>query len=979
MYRFPFLTPVQGGQTLTPEQAYATTSYQWLLAIPVRNSLILNVKVKHRPGLSSIFQMTILPMLLVFVVQSRVSMQRINKYMNSEDIPADSVTHDASESDPIIIERGTFRWDKNEPVVLRDVDIHLERGSLTAVVGMVGSGKSSLMSALLGDMVKDSGSRVNTLGQIAYVPQQAWMRNAKLRENVLFGRSRDSDMYERVLHACALTADLKVLPGGDETEIGEKGINLSGGQKQRISLARACYSDADLYLLDDPLSAVDAHVGKHIFEQVLGPNGMLKGKTRVLVTHSITHLHLMDRIIVLKDNTISEQGTYQELIEKKGAFADFLVEHMAGMKEDEEEVTQIVADLQDILGDGTRKEKLRSQLARQESISSEDTEGERTKHMRTKDRSSGGTRVGTLIQDETAETGSVDKAVYVYYLKSIGLFGAILIVMLQLTVQSASLGTSLWMETWVAGDLGNASIPENRNLYLSVYGALGFVQMISTLVLSISISLVTLKASKKLHENMLNNVWRNPMEFFDTTPVGRILNRFSSDISICDTVLAQFMSQLLSYTATFIGSVVVFMTVVWWFIAFMIPASVVFIVTQQIYVATSRQLKRLTSITKSPIFTHFGETLNGTSTIRAYAMQAKMREESGQLIDQNGRMYYPSVIANRWLAVRLETLGNLITLAVSVVAMSVEIQASEAGLIISYSLTLSQIMAYLVRAAVDVENNIVAVERIKEYTHTSSEAEWESDDPPAEGWPQEGQVTFADYGMRYREGLPLAIGGLDCRINGGEKVGIVGRTGAGKSSLTVALFRMAEAATGSISIDGVDISKIGLHELRHKLTIIPQDPVLFAGTLRVNLDPFEAHSDDELWKALELSHLKGYVTGIEGGLQHTITEGGENLSVGQRQMVCLARALLRKTKILILDEATAAVDLETDELIQATIRREFANCTVLTIAHRLNTIMDYDKIVVLDKGTIKEFAPPNQLLQNENSIFFGMARNAKLI
>lgn len=439
------------------------------------------------------------------------------------------------------------------------------------------------------------------------------------------------------------------------------------------------------------------------------------------------------------------------------------------------------------------------------------------------------------------------------------------------------------------------------------------------------------------------------------------------------------MSQLLTFTAMLIGTVVIFMTVVWWSIGFMIPMGVIFVVIQQIYVATSRQLKRLTSITKSPIFTHFGETLNGTTTIRAYAMQDKMREESDELIETNGRMYYPSVIANRWLCVHLETLGNLITLALSIIAMTIEIQASEAGLIISYSLSLSQYLAYLVGAVANVENNIVAVERIKEYSHTPNEAEWESDKPPAKEWPQAGQVTFANYGMRYREGLELAIKGLDCHITGGEKVGIVGRTGAGKSSLTVALFRMVEAATGSISIDGIDISKIGLHELRHKLTIIPQDPVLFAGSLRVNLDPFEAHSDDEIWKALELSHLKGYVAGIEGGLLHEITEGGDNLSVGQRQMVCLARALLRKTKILILDEATAAVDLETDDLIQATIRREFVGCTVLTIAHRLNTIMDYDKIVVLDKGTIKEFAPPNQLLQNENSMFYGMAKNANLI
>ena len=861
-------------------------------------------------------------------------------------------------------------------MVLRDIDIRVKRGSLTAVVGAVGSGKSSLIAALLGDMVKDMGSRVNTLGQIAYVPQQAWMRNARLRENIIFGRSEISDEYEKVLHACALTADLEGLPGGDQTEIGEKGINLSGGQKQRISLARACYSDADLYLLDDPLSAVDAHVGNHIFEQVLGPNGMLKGKTRFLVTHSITHLHLMDQIVVLKDNTVSEQGTYRELLEKKGDFADFLMEHTNEMRGDGEKVTKIVSDLKDVLGEDKLEAELLSHLDRHDTIFGDTTTEKET--VKKKD-STIPAAAGTLIQEEAAETGSVDRTVYAYYVKSIGVLGAILILTLQLTAQSASLGTSLWMETWVAGDLGNASIPENRNLYLSVYAALGFVQMISTMVLSISISLITLNASKRLHANMLHNVWRSPMEFFDTTPVGRILNRFSSDISICDTVLAQFISQLLSYTALFISSVVVFMTVVWWFVVFMIPASVAFVVIQQIYVATSRQLKRLTSITKSPIFTHFGETLNGASTIRAYAMQAQMRAESEELIDQNGRVYYPSVIANRWLCVRLETLGNLITLAVSVVAMSADIQASEAGLIISYSLTLSQIMAYLVGSAANVESNIVAVERVKEYTHNPSEAEWESDDPPAEGWPSEGQVIFAGYGMRYREGLPLAIEGLDCRINGGEKVGIVGRTGAGKSSLTVALFRMVEAATGSISIDGVDISKMGLHELRHKLTIIPQDPVLFAGSLRVNLDPFEAHSDEELWRALELSHLKGHVAGIEGGLRHEVTEGGENLSVGQRQMVCLARALLRKTKILILDEATAAVDLETDELIQATIRKEFANCTVLTIAHRLKTIMDYDKILVLDMGTIKEFAPPDQLLQDEHSTFFKMAKNAKII
>ena len=407
--------------------------------------------------------MTILPMLLVFIIQSRVSLQRINKYMNSDDVPIDSVTHDANESDPVVVEKGTFRWDRDGPVVLRDVDIRVKKGSLTAVVGVVGSGKSSLMSALLGDMEKEADSRVNTLGQVAYVPQQAWMRNAKLKDNIIFGRADDNRMYERVLQACALGPDLEILPGGDETEIGERGINLSGGQKQRISLARACYFDADIYLLDDPLSAVDSHVGKHIFEHVIGPKGMLNGKTRVLVTHSVTHLQHMDNIIVLKDNTVSEQGTYQELIENKGAFADFLLEHMAGMKDNEEELGQIVADLQNALGrDCSFKEKFQSQMTRQESVSSgADTEGEKKTRKGAADTNGGGAtaKAGTnLIQDETAATGSVGKAVYAYYLKSIGLCGAISIVLLLLTSQAASLGNSLWVETWTAGDLVGDSI-----------------------------------------------------------------------------------------------------------------------------------------------------------------------------------------------------------------------------------------------------------------------------------------------------------------------------------------------------------------------------------------------------------------------------------------------------------------------------------------------------------------------------------------
>uniref|UniRef100_A0A7G3ASS4 Putative peptide exporter abc superfamily protein n=2 Tax=Lutzomyia longipalpis TaxID=7200 RepID=A0A7G3ASS4_LUTLO len=418
------------------------------------------------------------------------------------------------------------------------------------------------------------------------------------------------------------------------------------------------------------------------------------------------------------------------------------------------------------------------------------------------------------------------------------------------------------------------------------------------------------------------------------------------------------------------------------FVAVIVPIGLLYYFVQRFYVATSRQLKRLESVSRSPIYSHFGESITGAQTIRAYGVQERFIGESEAKVDFNQVCYFPSIIANRWLAVRLEMVGNLIILFAALFAVLGRESTDEGsvGLSVSYALQITQTLNWLVRMTSDVETNIVAVERIKEYAETKQEAPWELPNATVPtNWPEVGTVEFRDFQVRYREGLELVLRGINFVVDGGEKVGIVGRTGAGKSSLTLSLFRIIESAGGSIHIDGQDIAKLGLHTLRSRLTIIPQDPVLFSGSLRMNLDPFNTHTDDDVWRALEHAHLRAFVKGLTAGLNHEVSEGGENLSVGQRQLVCLARALLRKTKVLILDEATAAVDLETDDLIQRTIRTEFKECTVLTIAHRLNTIMDSDKVIVLDRGYITEFASPSELLQNKKSAFYSMAKDANLV
>ncbi|XP_068990931.1 multidrug resistance-associated protein 1 isoform X8 [Neodiprion pinetum] len=953
------------------------------------------------------FPLSMLPMMISNMVQTSVSVKRINKFMNSEELDPNNVQHDPSELHPLVIENGTFTWcvDESDKPTLRNINLHVQQGHLVAFVGSVGSGKSSLVSALLGEMDR-LGGRVNTKGSIAYVSQQAWIQNATLQDNILFGKSLDKSLYNRVIEACALKPDLEMLPAGDKTEIGEKGINLSGGQKQRVSLARAVYSNADIYFMDDPLSAVDSHVGKHIFDNVIGPSGMLKKKTRVLVTHGITYLPEVDDIIVIKNGEVTERGTYKQLLEKKGAFAEFLVQHLQEVEADavsEADLDELKQQLESTIGTDDLQQKLsrarsrvseshsdsgsvnekrslNGSLKRQYSIDSHNSVSLLHRNS-VKEKDALPVKVGEkLIEVEKTETGSVKWKVYSHYLRSIGWFLTVSTIVMNAVFQIFSIGSNAWLSKW-SDDNTTVSDTSKRDMYLGVYGGLGLGQAIFTLAASFSLALGSIIASITLHEVMLSNSMKSPLSFFDQTPMGRILNRFGKDVDIIDNTLPNNFRSWIQTFFSAVGTVVAICYSTPLFAVVILPIGVVYYFVQRFYVATSRQLKRLESVSRSPIYSHFGESVTGAPTIRAYGLQDRFIAESESRVDFNQVCYYPSVIANRWLAIRLEMVGNLIIFfaALFSVLPKEDLTAGGVGFSLSYALQITQTLNWLVRMTSDVETNIVAVERIKEYGETPQEAPWEIPNcsPPAD-WPSEGRVEFRDYKVRYREGLDLVLKGLTFTVNGGEKVGIVGRTGAGKSSLTLSLFRIIEAAGGKIFIDGLDISQMGLHALRSRLTIIPQDPVLFSGTLRLNLDPFEQHTDDQVWKALEHAHLKEFVKGLPSGLLHEVTEGGDNLSVGQRQLICLARALLRKTRVLILDEATAAVDLETDDLIQRTIREEFKNCTVLTIAHRLNTILDSDRVIVLDKGYITEFDDPETLIQQKTSAFYSMAKDAGL-
>jgi ATP-binding cassette subfamily C (CFTR/MRP) protein 1 len=737
----------------------------------------------------------------------------------------------------------------------------------------VGAGKSSFLQSILGDLYKASGEVV-VHGSVAYVAQQAWVMNATVKENIVFGHRWDPAFYDKTVEACALLEDFAQLPDGDATEVGERGISLSGGQKARLTLARAVYARADVYLLDDCLSAVDQHVGRHIIQNVLGPTGLLGGKTRVLATNSIPVLMEADYIALLRDGKFVERGTYAQLMAMKGDIANLIrsasaqdqsatadddsitsesstyVEQTDEAREEAEEAQERLTTLHPIRSAVIpRARRISSSTLRRASVAS-------LKGLRGKLRDEEEHISKTKQSKEFVEQGKVKWSVYKEYAKTANLFAVGVYGVMLIGAQTAQVGGSVWLKKWAETNTEYGTNP-NVGLYIGVYFALGIgssaLVVVQTLILWIFCSI---EASRKLHERMAFAIFRSPMSFFDTTPAGRILNRFSSDIYRVDEVLARTFNMLFVNAARCGFTLIVISASTPAFIALIIPLGALYLWIQRYYLRTSRELKRLDSVTKSPIYAHFQESLGGLSTIRAYRQQMRFTLENEWRVDANLRAYFPSINANRWLAVRLEFIGSIIilsaaTFAIIAVSSGNGPSAGLVGLAMSYALQITQSLNWIVRQTVEVETNIVSVERVLEYAKLPSEApEVIPRSRPPISWPAYGAVEFKNYSTRYREGLDLVLKNINLDIKPHEKIGVVGRTGAGKSSLTLALFRIIEPTEGYISIDNLNTSTIGLLDLRRRLAIIPQDAALFEGTIRDNLDPGGVHDDTELWSVL---------------------------------------------------------------------------------------------------------------------------------
>ncbi|KAM6212965.1 multidrug resistance-associated protein 1-like [Sarcoramphus papa] len=890
-----------------------------------------------------------LPSVISAVAQTKVSLSRLEDFLCAEDLNLEDVNTNYSGNHAVGFIGASFRWEKNGLPVLKNLSVSIPEGSLVAVVGQVGSGKSSFLSAVLGEMEKLEGT-VQRRGSVAYVSQQAWIQNDSLQENILFGANLNRPYYELVLESCALLPDLEQLPNGDQTEIGERGVNISGGQKQRVSLARAVYSNADLYLLDDPLSAVDVHVGKHLFEKLIGPSGLLKSKTRILVTHNLMLLPHTDLIIVMEEGRISQMGTYQELISKRANFAEliqvFSAEHTS------EETTPMEAS------SSKEEGQLGRNLQQRELLKHKDSSFDQWKIL--------------TNNKENVATGGMKMSVVLKYLQAFNWQWMWLTIAAYLGQNALAIGQNLWLSTWTAETAKVSDFTEwkpSQNYKLRIYALLGFIQGLLVCCGAYVLTRGSLCASRALHHQLLDNVLHLPLQHFETNPVGQIINRFTKDLFIVDLRFHYYLRTWLNCTLDVIGTILVITSASPLFIVVVIPLGYFYFTIQRYYIASSRQIRRLAGASHSPVISHFSETLLGRSTIRAFGHQERFIRKNNDVVYENLVCFYNNVISNRWLSVRLEFLGNLMVFfaALFVVLAGNTVSSSTVGLSISYALNIIQSLNFWVRKACEIETNAVSIERVCEYAKMDKEEPWIMSKRPPVGWPDRGIIEFVNYKAQYRKDLGLALNDVSFQTQSKEKVGIVGRTGAGKSTLTNCLFRVLEGSEGKIIIDGIDISTIGLHDLRGNLNIIPQDPVLFSGTLQSNLDPLGKHSDLELWEVLELCDLKDFVQSLPKKLLHEISEGGENLSVGQRQLVCLARVLLRKTKILVLDEATASVDMETDNLVQSTIKREFYNCTILTIAHRLHTVMDSERVLVLDAGRILEYDTPHNLLQQKGA------------
>ncbi|KAL1844357.1 hypothetical protein VTJ49DRAFT_36 [Mycothermus thermophilus] len=955
--------------------------------------------------------LSVIPELTTDLLDAWVSIKRIEQYLNSPEV--EDISKD---SDEVSFDNASIAWpadeaiDEAERFVLRNINVTFPKGELSVISGKTGTGKSLMLAAILGEVDllggtlyvpkapplserhDDKATKDNWIipKAIAYVAQIPWIENASIKDNILFGLPYDEERYRKTVEVCALKKDLEMLSDGENTEIGANGINLSGGQKWRITLARAIYSRADILVLDDIFSAVDAHVGRHIFDKCL--NGELAaGRTRILVTHHVSLCEPKTKYLVeLGDGGVLHAGLLSELREEGT---------LERIKTQEQTSEEIEAD-----------ELATAVNSDHSSVEDQLVGGEANGDAALRKVPSKTQAPRKFVEEEAREQGAVRKHIYLTYLKDSGGFifwGFAMVI--YVVVHGFNIGRSWWLKIWtsnyeqdiapqVASECPHAlsyffaegvrqpsihvfSAPTtavNGTLayYLGVYVALALTSSIIGTLKYLYIYFGSIRASRKLFAKLNFTILRTPIRWLDTVPVGRILNRYTADFNTIDSQMAYSVgfgaNSFLGLMAVVVSGLFVSPYIV--LLAVVLLAICLYYAIQ--YLNGARPVKRLESTTKSPVFEQFGSALTGVTTIRGFGKSQVYVERMYRKIDDYSAATWHLWLFNRWMGWRMSLVGSFFSSFVSILILLMPgIDSALAGFALAFALEFSSAVMWTIRYYANMELNMNSAERIIEYTELPTE-NLGGRSPPA-AWPTAGRIEVHDLVVSYAPDLPPVLKGLTFSVNSRERIGVVGRTGAGKSSLTLALFRFLEARSGGIHIDGIDISTIKLHDLRSRLAIIPQDPVLFSGTIRSNLDPFDHHTDAELRDCLERVHLvtsdesaesSGTATPVGStstvakkntnpfrDLQSPVSEGGLNLSQGQRQLLCLARAIVSRPRVMVLDEATSAVDMHTDALIQRSIREEFTDSTLIVIAHRLSTIADFDRVLVLRDGQVAEF------------------------
>ncbi|KAK1417854.1 hypothetical protein QVD17_26988 [Tagetes erecta] len=927
--------------------AISTFGTSMLAGIPLDSGKILSAIATFKILQDSVYN---LPDTITMIVQTKVSFDRIASFLCLPELDSGLVeVPKGSSATSVEIVDGNFSWDVTScNPTLVDINFRVCNHMKVAVCGPVGSGKSSLLSCILGEVPKLSG-KVKVSGTKAYVGQSPWIQSGTIEHNILFGKEMDIERYEKVLEACDLKKDLEVLSFGDQTVIGERGINLSGGQKQRIQIARALYQDADIYLFDDPFSAVDAITGNHIFKECM--MDFLESKTVIYVTHQVEFLPSASLILVLKDGRVTQAGKYDDIIELGSDFLGLVGAHKEALLEI----------------DFVRRSLVGSEVMNVSENQDEIFKSENGKlvHMEGKKRQ--------LVVEEERETGEVGSSTYWKYLTT-AYGGALtpLILLAQIMFESSQISSNYWL-AWASPTSERSEARVDGFKFLIVYVAFGIGCSFCILARSMLLMKAGYETANRLFYKMHFCIFRAPMSFFDANPSGRILNRVSTDQTAMDLTLPYIIGPFAYVIIQLLGIILVMSLGAWPVFLFFFPVLGICIWLQQYYIPSARELARLVGVCKAPVIQHFSETISGSTTIRSFDQKQRFQDTCLKLIDNYSRPKFHVAGASAWLGLRLDMLSLLIFAFLLIFLVSVPegiIDPSTAGLAVTYGLNLNMLQAWVIVKLCTLEIQFVSVERIFQYSFIPSEPPLVIDsNRPDHSWPSQGKVDIHHLQVRYAPHMPLVLRGIACTFQGGTKTGIVGRTGSGKSTLIQALFRIVEPTSGEILIDGINISSIGLHDLRSRLSIIPQDPTMFNGTVRSNMDPLEDYTDDQIWEALDKCQIGDEVRNKEGKLDATVTENGENWSVGQRQLICLGRVLLKKSKILVLDEATASVDTATDNMIQKTLRQHFSDSTVIAIAHRITSVVKSDMVLVLNNGLVEEYDSPTTLLEDKSSSF----------